>query len=69
MSENGYILYARPSFLEGLARLVDFTGSLNTYNSSNSPEEADSRALMSDWEAVGLDLISAYEEFVKETLK
>lgn len=46
-------LYARPSFLEGVARLVDIRGSLNVYNHSVTGEEADQRALMMDWKAVG----------------
>lgn len=49
-------LFARPSFIEGVARIVAFSGSLNTYNASRTPEEADMRALQKDWKAVGHDL-------------
>ncbi len=66
MSENGFILYAKPSFFEGISRLIDFGGLLNTYNKSSSPEEADFRAILSDWEAVGFDVILASKKFVKE---
>jgi hypothetical protein len=52
-------LYARPSFLEGAARLFDFSGSLNTYNESSTPAEADTRAMYEDWRAVGHDLQTA----------
>ncbi len=66
MSEYGFVLYAQPSFLEGMSRLIDFTGSLNTYNISLSPEEADFRAILSDWEAVGSGILLAEKDFIKE---
>lgn len=69
MSEQGYVLYSQPSFLEGMARLVDFAGSLNNYNISRTPEEADGRAILSDWEAVGFDLLTAKEKLVEEVEK
>lgn len=49
-------LFARPSFLEGLARIFDFSGSLNEYNQSRTPAEADYIALKMDCRAVGLDI-------------
>lgn len=49
-------LYARPSFLEGAARIVDFFGVLRQYNSSASTKSADSRAMRADWNAVAADL-------------
>jgi hypothetical protein len=52
-------LYATSSFLEGVARLVDFTGSLNTYNCSDSTAQADFKAISSDWMVVGGDLRKA----------
>jgi hypothetical protein len=52
-------LYARPSFLEGVARLMDFGNALNDYNRSDRPQEADERALRADWYAVGDDLRAA----------
>jgi hypothetical protein len=55
-------LYATSSFLEGVARLVDFTGSLNTYNCSDSPEQADFKAISSDWMVVGGDLRKAIKD-------
>jgi hypothetical protein len=56
-------LYATSSFLEGVARLVDFTGSLNTYNCSDSPAQADFKAISSDWMVVGGDLRKAIKDF------
>ena len=68
MGDYTDLLYARPSVLEGIARLMDFSGSLNTYNLSRTPEEADRLALASDWYAVGQDLeraIANYEESLR----
>jgi hypothetical protein len=59
MSDFTTFLFARPSFIEGLARLFGFSGSLNEYNSSPSPEVADTRAITADWMAVGADLRGA----------
>lgn len=55
------ILFARPSFIEGFARLFDLGNNLNQYAESVSPDEADIRALRADWEAVGSDLRHAIE--------
>lgn len=58
---NGFsrILFARPSFLEGVARIFDFAGTLSEYNRSRTGEEADYQALLSDWLAVGDDIREA----------
>jgi hypothetical protein len=52
-------LYARPTFLEGLARILDLGGTLEEYNVSSSPSDADTRALQADWLAIGDDLKQA----------
>jgi hypothetical protein len=56
MSKLTTFLYAKPSFIEGVARLFDFSGSLNIYNCSDSPQQADSKAIASDWITVGCDI-------------
>jgi hypothetical protein len=67
-------LFASPSFLGGMAHLLDFGGTLNQYNSSMTNEEADYLALMSDWLMVGSDIESAIsvnkdaEEYVDENI-
>lgn len=53
MSNFSSFLFARPSFVEGVARLIDVSGSLNTYNTSPDGVTADTRALDADWRAVG----------------
>ncbi len=56
-------LFARPSFLEGWARLFDFSGSLNDYNRSDNP---DTIAAWADWLAVGQDISDAMGKFAQE---
>jgi hypothetical protein len=56
-------LYARPSFIEGVARLIDFGGTLQEYNSALTSEQADYFALASDWRVVGDDLRKAMKEY------
>lgn len=53
------LLYAMPSALEGVGRLVDFAGTLDEYNYSATPEEADRLATLADWWAVGEDMRAA----------
>lgn len=49
-------LFAKPSFISGIARLFDFAGTLNTYNESPDEETADIRAFQEDWKAIGDDM-------------
>ena len=53
------ILFARPSFLEGIGRIIDFGTTLNIYNESDSTVMADVNAITSDWASVGDSLQSA----------
>lgn len=61
-------LFARPSAIEGAARLLDLGGTLQGYNNSQSDMEADSRALSSDWYAIGQDLGDAVGAYVLEDI-
>ena len=54
-------LYARPSFLEGMARLVDVGGTLSEYNDSPDGQIADAEAMWMDWAVVGQDMCHALE--------
>lgn len=58
-------LYANPSFVEGMARVIDLGGTIErfSYNTSDSAAEADSRALYADWSAVGADLKDSLRKF------
>lgn len=52
-------LFAVPSFLRGVASALDIGGTFVEYNQSSSPQEADAKALQSDWVMVGNDLRDA----------
>jgi len=58
MSDSSF-LCLRPSFLEGMARILDFPGTLSEYNRSLTPEQADYLALLGDWRLVGKDIEDA----------
>jgi hypothetical protein len=67
MKEHSFFLFARPSFLSGVARLLDFGGTLKVYNEHDAPREADLRAFAEDWKALGFDCHKAVERFEAET--
>lgn len=52
-------LFGSFGFFEGMARVLDLGGTMVSYNESMTDEEADLRALSSDWQAVGDDLRNA----------
>ncbi len=56
-------LFSPPSFLEGMARVLDLGGTFDQYNVSASGEEADRQALESDWNAIGADMYDAIARF------
>lgn len=60
-------LFARPSFIEGVGRLVDLSNSLNVYNYARDGAEADARAIYQDWKALGHDVRVALEQLRSET--
>ena len=66
MNHQKFQLFVQPSFFEGMARIVDFGSFLNEYNTSKNSDEADWRALLSDWEAVGKDIFNSTKIFEKE---
>lgn len=60
MGSASDFLYARPSFLEGIARLGDLAGALNEYNTSDHPDRI---ALAMDWRVVGDEMHRAVDGF------
>lgn len=58
-------LFANPSFVSGVARVADLGGAFDAYNTTDTPEDADRRALQQDWIVVGEDLRRAIEEGTK----
>lgn len=60
-------LFVRPSFVRGVARLMDIGGTLDrtAYNFSESPAEADTMALLSDWQVLADDVARAFHDTSK----
>jgi hypothetical protein len=54
-------LFAQPSLAAGVARVFDLWGQFDDYNRSETPLEADAKAIASDWLIVGQDLSDAIE--------
>ena len=54
-------LFARPSFEEGVARVIDLGATLNIYNKNDTPEKTDAKAIYSDWASVGDDITYAIQ--------
>ena len=69
MNEQFGLLYATPSFIEGIARSIDIGDTLTEYNGSENGTLADIRALRSDWLAVGDDLRQAMMQFEQDNAK
>lgn len=59
-------LFAQPSFASGAARVLDLWGVFDDYNRSETPADADARALASDWLVAGQDLMDAMAEYESE---
>ena len=54
-------LFATPSLVSGMARVLDFFGQFDAYNTSQTPDIADSKAQYCDFRVVGQDLRDAVE--------
>ena len=64
---NAYfgLLFARPSFLEGVSRVIDLGNTMSEYNSSLTPAQADALALKADLNALRSDLAYARQALGK----
>lgn len=60
-------LFAKPSFIGGLASVLDLGSSLMIYNESPIVKMADTLALKSDWQMTGEDIKSAMAIWVEKT--
>lgn len=61
-------LFSRTGFLTGAGSVFNLAGNYFGYNYSDSPFEADAKALASDWAVVGQDMqdaMTAFDESVK----
>jgi hypothetical protein len=63
---HSFRLFARPTFLEGAARIFDFASVLQQYRTDATEAEADTTALKSDWMAVGDDLRHAIMRYERQ---
>ena len=62
-------LFARPSLIEGIARIMDMRGTLNEYNASDTGAVADAIAIWMDWRMIGQDIHGAMGAFSEETME
>jgi len=56
-------LFKRPSFIAGMAALLNFGGNINKYSADSSGQEADANSLKSDWTAIGNDMRTAITDY------
>jgi len=63
---NTFDLFSVPSFRTGVARVLDMFGLFDSYNVSPSPDDADLKAIRSDWAALGADFRAAIAAFDQE---
>jgi len=64
-----YSLFAEPNFISGMSRVLDMGLTLNEFNYTRTPDEADKVAIFSDWLAVGADIFQAMENYKKNANK
>ena len=67
LHKHSFRLFARPSFLEGVARIFDFANVLQRYRYDTTEHAADANALTSDWMAVGDDLRHAIRTYERQS--
>jgi hypothetical protein len=52
-----------------MGSIFNMAGNYFSFNTSSSDEEADARAIESDWGTIGLDLVKAIKDNPKETFQ
>lgn len=52
------------SFLCGAGSVLNISGNYFDYNSSQSDDEADKKAISMDWKMVGADIASSMKQFI-----
>lgn len=65
LEDTGF-LFASPNFLYGVASTIDLGGTLVEYNASTTIQEADMKAIESDWAITGKDIKRAIIAFAEE---
>jgi len=59
-------LFAQPSFASGAARAFDLWGRFDDYNRSETPAEADAKAIAADWFVIGQDIADSIDSHKSE---
>jgi hypothetical protein len=59
-------LFAKPSVVGGFASVIDLGATLQEYNYSKNIAEADGKAILNDWLAVGDDIRFSINKYDKE---
>ena len=62
-------LFAEPSSIEGMSRVVDLGATMQIYNISETEQQADFEALRNDWRAIGDDLRYSIRMYEQESAK
>ena len=66
MDSSSMVLFARPSFVEGFARVMDIACTLNEYNTALDGEQADELAFLADCIALSEDVGMVKAETAKK---
>ena len=68
MNNKTTFLIAKNDFISGVSRILDIASTRNkrVYNTSQSDDVADKKAIFNDWYMIGNDIRGAYEQFKKE---
>lgn len=64
--DESSLLFVKPCFSRGVSRIIAPYGRIVSYNYSSSGKEADTRAIRSDWRAVGRSLLLAMNKYAAE---
>lgn len=57
------------NLLQGMASVLDIAGSLSIYNSSETGEEADAKAIANDWAMIGKDIATEIDKIAVKSEK
>jgi hypothetical protein len=57
-------LFPKRSFWTGFSSILNIVGNPDKFNSSSSSQEADYKAIRSDWEMIGKDVSSSLSELM-----
>lgn len=61
-------LFANPAFAGGAASIFSVGGLQPNYNQSDTPNEADAKAIRSDWAITGEDIVEAARILTSDAL-